>query len=100
MCESTKAKFRDLMPKVTKQASLETNSNSRLRNAMRDIEGSGRCTSNPFFFYLLFGKFIGEDIIVALVLMVYMFPEARSKADSNRVIYFTKVCIYMHFQDM
>ena len=27
------------------------------------------------------------------MLMVYMFPEARSKADSNRVLYFTKVCI-------
>ena len=35
--------------------------------------------------------FIGDDVVVALMLMVYMFPEVRSKPDSNRVIYFTKV---------
>ena len=33
-----------------------------------------------------------ENVVVALMLMVYMFPEARSKADSSHVIYFTKVC--------
>lgn len=68
------------MPKV-----MEANSNFCIRNVMKHVEGSGRCMSIAFFTqYLLFDKFIGEHMIVALILMVYMFPEARSKADSNR----------------
>lgn len=49
---------------------------------------------NVFIRISLVGLITGEDVIVALMLMVYMFPEARSKADSSRVIYFTKVHVY------
>lgn len=41
MCQTTKSNFRDLEPKVIKQATLEANSNSRLRNAMKEVEGTG-----------------------------------------------------------
>ena len=93
MCQTTKSKFGDLEPKVIKQASLEANSNSRLRNAMKDVEGTGTsicvlCLFNNQPVYMS----TAENVVVALTLMVYMFPEARSKADSSHVIYFTKVC--------
>ena len=53
------------------------------------------CMGDNVFVRLLWHDlFTGEDVIIALMLMVYMFPEARSKTDSSRVIYFTKVHVY------
>ena len=57
MCDTTKAKFRELAPKVIKQASLEANSNSRLRIAMKDITDTGKyynysSVGNTLYLYL------------------------------------------------
>ena len=87
ICEVTKTKFKNIAAKVSKQASLEASSSSRLRNVMKDLEA---CT-----WYFIEFLFTGDDVVVALMLMVYMFPEVRSKPDSNRVIYFTKVYIIL-----
>lgn len=81
------------MANVLKQASLEATCNARLRNKMKDHKGI--VVDVQVILLLLKLSLIclltGEDVLTTLIFMVYLFPEARAKPDSNRVIYFTKV---------